>query len=59
MKNLYFFTKKEFFECWRTSRFLILVIIFLIFGLMNPLLAKLTPEIVNMTIGDAIASTIP
>lgn len=59
MKNLYFFTKKEFFECWRTSRFLILVIIFLIFGLMNPLLAKLTPEIVKMTIGDAMASTIP
>ncbi|MFM2490283.1 ABC transporter permease subunit [Enterococcus avium] len=59
MKNLYFFTKKELFECWRTSRFLILVIIFLIFGLMNPLLAKLTPEIVKMTIGDALASTIP
>lgn len=59
MKNLYFFTKKEFFECWRTSRLLILVIIFLIFGLMNPLLAKLTPEIVKMTIGDTMARSIP
>lgn len=59
MKNLYFFTKKELFECWRTSRLLILVIIFLIFGLMNPLLAKLTPEIVKMTIGEAMANTIP
>ena len=43
MKNLYYFTKKELVESWRTSRLLILIIIFLIFGLMNPLLAKLTP----------------
>lgn len=59
MKNLYFFTKKELFEAWRTSRLMILIIIFLIFGLMNPLLAKLTPEIVKMTIGEALAKTIP
>lgn len=59
MKNLYFFTKKELFECWRTNRLLILGIIFLIFGLMNPLLAKLTPEIVKMTIGAEMAKTIP
>lgn len=59
MKNLYYFTKKELFECWRTSRLLIMVIIFLILGLMNPLLAKLTPEIVKMTIGEIMANTIP
>ena len=59
MKNLYYFTKKELVESWRTSRLLLLIIIFLIFGLMNPLLAKLTPEIVKMTIGAAMAKTIP
>lgn len=59
MKNLYFFTKKELFECWRTKRLLILGIIFLIFGLMNPLLAKLTPEIIKMTLSEDLAKTIP
>ena len=46
MKNLYYFTKKELFESWRTSRLFILLIIFLIFGLMNPLMARMTPEII-------------
>lgn len=59
MRNFYFFTRKELFEAWRTSRMMILIVIFLIFGLMNPLLAKLTPEIVKMTIGETLAKTIP
>ncbi|MBO0450797.1 MULTISPECIES: ABC transporter permease subunit [Enterococcus] len=59
MRNLYYFTKKELFESWRTYRLLLLVIIFLIFGLMNPLLAKLTPEIVKMAISEEMAKTIP
>lgn len=59
MKNLYYFTKKELFEGWRTSRMLILMIIFLILGIMNPLLAKLTPEIIKLTIGDALAMKVP
>lgn len=59
MKNLYFFTRKELVESWRTSRLLILIVIFLILGLMNPLLAKLTPEIIKMTIGKAMVDEIP
>lgn len=59
MRNLYYFTKKELFESWRTSRLLILLIIFLIFGLMNPLMAKMTPEIIKMTLNEALAKTIP
>ena len=58
MKNVYFFSKKELIESWRTSRLLILIVIFLILGLMNPLLAKLTPEIIKMTIGEEVAKTI-
>lgn len=59
MRNVYFFSKKEIIESWRTSRLLILIVIFLILGLMNPLLAKLTPEIIKMTIGGEVAKTIP
>ncbi|MGM0173742.1 ABC transporter permease [Enterococcus sp. DIV0800] len=59
MRNLIYFTKKELFESWRTYRLLILLIVFLILGLMNPLMAKLTPEIFKMTIGKSLAQTIP
>ncbi len=59
MKNLYFFTKKEIVESLRTYRSAIVILIFLIFGIMNPLLAKLTPEIVKLTVGEAMAKTIP
>lgn len=58
MRKVYFFSKKEIIESWRTSRLLILIVIFLILGLMNPLLAKLTPEIIKMTIGEEVAKTI-
>ncbi|MGX7131311.1 ABC transporter permease [Enterococcus songbeiensis] len=58
MKKCYFFTKKELLESWRTKRVLLLVIIFLIFGLMNPLLAKLTPEIMKSAFGSTLV-TIP
>lgn len=43
MKQLIAFSKKEFLETWRTGKFLILVIVFALFGIMNPAIAKLTP----------------
>lgn len=43
MKQLIAFSKKEFLEIWRTGKFLILVIVFALFGIMNPAIAKLTP----------------
>lgn len=43
MKQLIAFSKKEFLEVWRTGKFLILVLIFVLFGIMNPAIAKLTP----------------
>ena len=43
MKQLIAFSKKEFLEVWRTGKFLILLLIFILFGIMNPAIAKLTP----------------
>lgn len=47
MRQLIAFTKKEFMEARRTGRFLILTIIFILLGIMNPLVAKLTPLIMK------------
>lgn len=47
MRQLIAFTKKEFMESWRTSRFMILMIVFGLFGIMNPAIAKITPWIME------------
>jgi ABC-2 type transport system permease protein len=51
MKQILSFTKKECIESWRTFKLPILVIVFLIFGIMNPLFAKFTPELLK-SLGD-------
>lgn len=43
MKSLLAFMKKEWMEQVRSGRLLILVIIFILLGIMNPAVAKLTP----------------
>ena len=43
MKQLIAFSKKECLEVWRTGKFLILLLVFVLFGIMNPAIAKLTP----------------
>lgn len=48
MKQLIAFTKKEFLELIRTGKIYILLIIFTIFGIMNPAFAKLTPWLYDM-----------
>lgn len=48
MKQLVAFTKKEWVESIRTGKLLIMVIIFTLFGIMNPAMAKLTPWIYDM-----------
>lgn len=47
MKAFIAFTKKEFTEYLRTYKILILGTVFLLFGMMNPVLAKFTPEIIK------------
>lgn len=42
------FLRKEWMEMTRTGRLMILAVIFLLFGIMNPALAKLTPWIMDM-----------
>ncbi len=43
MRQLTAFIKKECMEVWRTGKCVILVILFVLFGIMNPAIAKLTP----------------
>lgn len=45
MNGYFAFTKKELVESWKTSRALIMLAVFFLFGMMSPLLAKLMPEI--------------
>ena len=50
------FLKKEWMEMTRTGRLLILIIIFVILGIMNPAIAKLTPWMMEM-LEDSIAQS--
>ncbi len=43
MKQLIAFTKKELLEQYRTGKLMFLAILFCLFGIMNPAIAKLTP----------------
>ncbi len=43
MKSLIAFMKKEWIEQFRSGRLLILIVLFVLFGIMNPAIAKLTP----------------
>lgn len=48
MKSMIAFMKKEFLEQIRTSKFIILGILFVLFGVLNPAMAKLTPALMEM-----------
>lgn len=48
MRQLIEFTRKEFVELMRTGKIWILLIIFALFGIMNPAIAKLTPWMMEM-----------
>jgi ABC-2 type transport system permease protein len=57
-----FFTalRKEIIQQWRTRRFLVVMAVFVLFGLTSPLLAKFTPEIIkNMPGAEQFADLIP
>ncbi len=58
MRQLIAFTKKEFMEQRRSGRLLILVIIFCMFGIMNPAIAKLTPWMMDLLSKDLAESGI-
>lgn len=59
MRTLPTMLRKELLENWRTYRFLILAVVFLIFALMSPLIAKLTPDIMKMSFGKSLGIQLP
>lgn len=48
MKPLLSFMKKEYSEAARTGKLIILLLLFVLFGIMNPAIAKLTPWLMEM-----------
>lgn len=56
MRSCTAFIKKEFLETVRTGKLLILAILFSLFGIMNPAIAKLTPWMMEM-MADSLADT--
>ncbi|MDE6520412.1 MAG: ABC transporter permease [Ruminococcus sp.] len=49
MNSFFAFLKKEFFELSRSGKLMILSFIFILFGIMNPAVAKLTPWILEQS----------
>ena len=56
MKPFLSFLKKEYLETARTGKIMILILLFVLFGIMNPAIAKLTPWIMEMY-SDTLAET--
>jgi len=59
MKGYLAFFKKEIFEYIKTYKLFIMLIVFAVFGITNPLVAKLLPEIVRNLTTDGIIITLP
>lgn len=59
MRHYIAFLKKEIMESVRTYRLFIVLIVFALFGVMNPLVAKLTPHIIKTLIPDGNLISIP
>ena len=56
MKSLFSFIKKDFTEQFRAGRLVILLLLFALFGIMNPAIAKLTPWLLE-TLSDSLAES--
>lgn len=56
MKSFIAFIKKEALESVRSGKMMILIILFILFGIMNPAIAKLTPWMAEM-MADSLAET--
>lgn len=59
MKGYLAFTKKEFMECIRSYKFMILIIVFLAFGFMNPIFAKYMPELLKSMMPVGMSMELP
>ena len=56
MRSLFAFIKKELTEQFRSGRLMILGLLFVLFGIMNPAIAKLTPWLLE-TMADSLAES--
>ena len=56
MKRFLAFTQKELLEQFRSGKLLFLGILFLLFGIMNPAVAKLTPWLLEMMTDSLVQS---
>jgi len=59
VKHYLVFFKKELLEYNRTYKLLILLLVFLILGIMNPLTAKLTPDLLAKFMPEGVSITLP
>jgi ABC-2 type transport system permease protein len=59
VKNYLVFFKKELLEYQRTYKLLIMLLVFLILGIMNPLTAKLTPDLLAKYMPEGVVVTLP
>jgi ABC-2 type transport system permease protein len=53
------FLKKELMESTRTYKVFLMLVIFAVFGMMSPLIAKLTPQLIGSVVSAQMASAIP
>lgn len=53
------FTKKEFTESVRTYKLFIVAVVFLLFGMMNPIIAKITPDMLSAFMPEGMTITLP
>ena len=56
MKSMFAFMKKEFTEQLRSGRLILLGLLFVMFGIMNPAIAKLTPWLLDI-MADSLAES--
>lgn len=59
MNHFVVFFKKEIRESISTYRLLIMLMVFLIFGIMNPLVAKITPDLVSKFMPEGVSISVP
>ena len=53
------FVKKELTESLRTYKFFIMTMVFLLFGFMNPIVAKITPDLLKAVMPEGVSITLP
>ncbi len=53
------FVKKEFTEGFRTYKIFILAMVYLLFGFMNPIVAKITPDLLKAVMPEGITISLP